>query len=164
MSEMSDYDKGYMDGRNDEAALDEHHKATRERIRAAVQPRDEETLADAVDRIVIENVQFRRDIFGEHAQAVVRFLRNWEALPPLVRASTADNMVRWAISGETTPWYPVSENEQELIQSEMPRRARVHAAFREASRVLRGLATALVRVADAKAEAAGIDADTGKTP
>lgn len=90
-----------------------------------------------------------------------RFLQHWMEQPPLVRASVADNLVRWAMQLESKDYYRLIDPlQREWVAARMPRRHRVHEQFVRAGRALRVFAMELVVQGDNEAEERGIDADT----
>lgn len=79
----------------------------------------------------------------------------WAALPPLVRASAASNVVDWLENQRSS----LQRGEKIDIAHGMTRRLAVNLSFSEAYGILASLCAALTREADAEAVARGIDAD-----
>lgn len=92
--------------------------------------------------------------------AIEEFVSRWGRLPPLVRAGTAEALIRdCALYAKT---HRTREQEYQKVPA-LDRRRRVHRLFQRAAQVLQMFAIDLVAGADAEAELEGIDSDTRYT-
>ena len=95
----------------------------------------------------------RKPLVAPHTKAVRAFLEKWEKLPPLVRASAANHMVR-----ELAPRIAECQYASEQAYTlGMHRRGEVGQSFALAKATMSELFVALTITADDEAVALGID-------
>lgn len=89
------------------------------------------------------------------AAALYRFGKDWESLPPLIRAGLSHML----LSAEQNALATSTRTAASASRQGLSRRARVHELFRLGHCVILDLMVALIREADAEAERRGVDSD-----